>query len=76
MIMVMVLIVAMLIFIISGIIAAKIEEKNFNNGVCSNCNSKLINFDRDSQGGRGYTCKKCDYTTWVSYNRVDKNYNN
>lgn len=52
------------------------ERKDFNNGVCPKCGKQLRCFDMDSQGGRGYTCDKCDYTTWVSYNRVDRNYRN
>lgn len=50
------------------------ERKDFNNGVCPKCGKQLRCFDMDSQGGRGYTCDKCDYTTWVSYNTVDRNY--
>ena len=41
--------------------------------VCPHCNRKLINFDMDSQGGRGYKCD-CGYQTWVSYKCVDKNF--
>lgn len=52
------------------------ERKDFNNGVCPKCGKQLRCFDMDSQGGRGYSCDKCDYTTWVSYNRVDRNYRN
>ena len=50
-----------------------IMKNNFNNGVCPHCNRKLINFDIDSQGGRGYKCD-CGYQTWVSYKCVDKNF--
>jgi len=48
-------------------LAAWSESKSYNNGICKDCGKKLKCFDMDSQGGRGYTCKKCDYTTWVSY---------
>ena len=65
------------IAIVFGItrIARYFEAKSFNNGICPLCNSKLRNFDTDSQGGRGYACtgKGCEYTTWCSYN-VDKNF--
>lgn len=54
-------------------IARYFEKKHFNRGICPLCNGKLHNFDTDSQGGRGYICEHCSYTTWVSYN-VDNNY--
>lgn len=57
-----------------GYIFSRMEAKAFNNGVCTKCGRDLVCFDVDSQGGRGYTCKHCDYTCWVSYNSVDKNY--
>lgn len=62
-----------LIAIIFWQIGRYLERKNFNKGVCPNCGTKLRYFDADSQGGRGYTCDKCNYTTWCSYS-VDKNY--
>lgn len=53
------------------------EKKSYNNGICPVCGNKLRHFDNDSQGGRGYRCKsdKCNYIAWVSYDKVDKNYN-
>lgn len=47
------------------------DKISYNNGKCPCCGNELKLFDMDSQGGRGYTCPKCGYTTWVSYN-VDK----
>ena len=55
-------------------IGIKWERKDFNNGICPNCGDHLRNFDTDSHGGRGYTCNTCEYTTWVSYKRIDKNH--
>lgn len=45
------------------------EKKAWNNGICPNCGHELRLFGRDSQGGDGWTCDKCDYTTWVSYHK-------
>lgn len=51
------------------------EKKDFNNGICPRCGAKLVHFDTDSQGGRGYTCRQCNkYYTWVSYPSVDREY--
>lgn len=55
-------------------IGSSLEAKDFNGGVCRHCGKKLRYFDTDSRGGRGYICDSCGYVTWVSYNRVDKNY--
>jgi tRNA(Ile2) C34 agmatinyltransferase TiaS len=67
------------IMIISAIpimvlIAIHFEKKDFNNGFCPHCKSKLYFFDCDNQGRRGYKCEKCRYHTWVIYNTVDKDY--
>ena len=43
------------------------EAKSFNKGVCRKCGNELEYFDKDSQGGRGYFCRKCGYYTWVSW---------
>lgn len=67
-----VIIVLAFILILCVILAIRSEKKNYNNGVCPNCNIALRNFAQDSQGGRGYTCDKCDYTTWCSYKCVDR----
>lgn len=66
-----ILVIAFIAFIYFAIHS---EKKSFNNGICPYCNIKLRCFDMDSQGGRGYTCKKCDYTTWASYPSVDKDF--
>lgn len=55
-------------------IASTFEKRSFNNGICKECGNKLVHFDTDSQGGRGYTCRHCDYTIWVSYPSVDKRF--
>lgn len=67
------LIICILLLAFSSL-GVKWERENYNNGICPHCNVPLRFFDTDSQGGRGYTCDKCNYTTWVSYNRVDKDY--
>jgi tRNA(Ile2) C34 agmatinyltransferase TiaS len=51
-------------------IASYFEYKNWNGGVCPKCGRKLEYFDTDSQGGEGWTCDECDYTTWVSYHNL------
>lgn len=66
--------VILIAFIVFWVLAVYFEKKSFNNGICPYCNTKLNCFDMDSQGGRGYTCKRCDYTTWVSYPSVDKDF--
>ena len=51
------------------------EKQDFNNGVCKYCNGPLHHFDTDSQGGRLYTCENHCCLVSVSYNSVDKNFN-
>lgn len=53
-------------------IGMAIEGYHFNKGKCRRCGATLNFFDIDSQGGRGYVCDKCGYTTWVSYYFIDK----
>lgn len=55
-------------------IASSSERRRFNNGICKECGNKLYHFDTDSQGGRGYVCKNCDFTIWVTYPSVDKRF--
>ena len=62
---------AMLFFIGGAVLCRHLEKKEWNNGKCTNCGTEWKNFDTDSQGGRGYSCPKCDKTIWISYN-VDK----
>lgn len=50
-----------------------IEPRNFNNGYCKHCGTKLRQFDIDSSSSRGYTCDNCGYTTWIGY-FTDKNF--
>lgn len=59
------------IILICSLIARHHEKNSYNNGICPLCGNKLRRFDTDSQGGRGYTCDNCGYSTWISYN-VDK----
>jgi tRNA(Ile2) C34 agmatinyltransferase TiaS len=50
------------------------ERKYYNKGICPKCGENLELVARDSQGGRGYKCPKCEYITWVSYSLVDELY--
>jgi tRNA(Ile2) C34 agmatinyltransferase TiaS len=66
--------IGLIAFLITGTVMAKrYERQGFNNGICPFCKEPLKYFDTDSHGDRGYTCDKCNYTTWVSYN-ADKDY--
>ena len=66
------LIIGVVVLIVICIIGIFSEKKDYNNGICPKCGQKLHHFDNDSQGGRGYICDKCNYTTWVSYPFIDK----
>ena len=68
------LITSLIVIFVLAIYVAYSEYKNFNKGSCPKCGKKLEYFDMDSQGGRGYCCRDCNYYTWVSYNFVDKNF--
>jgi len=70
-----ILVFFIVLFAIMIIVARNWEARDFNNGFCPHCGRKLRYFDSDSQGGRGYRCDACEYTTWCSY-AVDKNYEN
>ena len=62
-----------IIYIICGCIWGYFQEKkHFNNGICPNCGEPLRYFDSDSQGGQGWTCDKCNYTTWISWFKIYK----
>ena len=50
-------------------LAALAEAKDWNGGYCPICGRKLRYFDTDSQGGHGWRCDGCGYTTWVSYHK-------
>lgn len=58
------------IFIVSLYLAVCSEVKDWNGGYCPHCGKKLRHFDCDSQGGDGWCCDACDYTTWVSYRKM------
>lgn len=62
-----------MICIIGTIWCRQVEKRDWNNGYCSECNTKWDHVDTDSQGGRMYRCN-CEerHTCWISYN-VDKN---
>lgn len=70
------LLLPILIFVLLMRIGITLEKQDFNNGICPRCGDELESFSADSQGGRGYICRCCNYTTWVSYKCVDKNYKN
>lgn len=71
-----ILLVGLVVCVFAGVcyIAIHMEKKAFNNGDCPECGRRMKLFDCDSQGGRGYKCPNCKYTTWVSYNVVDKKF--
>lgn len=54
-------------FIVACLATRNAEKKAFNGGVCPRCGEKLECFDMASDGSRGWTCRKCNYTTWCSY---------
>jgi hypothetical protein len=58
--------------IVLGIIGVSSEKERFNNGRCPECNNDFEFIGYDSQGGRGYCCRKCEHFTWVSYPSVDR----
>jgi hypothetical protein len=68
-----------LIFVIFGLImfgiqwAYRAEKLSWNSGICVETGKYWIIFDMDSSGARGYTSG--DYTTWISWNHIDKDYN-
>lgn len=63
-----------LITTVISLLGIMLEKKGYNNGRCPRCGDPLDYFDTDSQGGRGYYCDYCGYTTWVSYRIVDKHH--
>jgi hypothetical protein len=51
-----------------GTWAYRHEKENWNNGECDcGARAEWINFDSDSQGGRGYKCPVCKRCIWISY---------
>ena len=66
-----------ILFIIGGLYICSYtgEKRDFNDGVCKFCGSKLHYFDMDSGGARGYMCENCmKHWCWVSWKKIDKNY--
>lgn len=53
-------------FLLIWFLAQNNDKKKWNNGQCAQCGNRWINFDTDSQGGRGYKCEGRHYT-WISY---------
>jgi len=60
------LVLALLVFPVGYIC----ERRLWNKGKCI-CGSKWESFDVDSQGCRGYKCRKCDRTIWISHPFID-----
>ncbi len=48
------------------------DWKDYNKGRCKKCGKKMILFDYDSGGSRGYRCPDWHDTVWVSCVFVDK----
>ena len=65
---VMVIFVLFIVFLASAGIMS--ERKEWNKGVCYKTGKSWIQFDRDSQGGRGYNSGE-NYC-WISYPFIDK----
>ena len=70
---VLILILSVCALVIGTITARHFEKKEFNEGCCTECNSKLRRFDQTDLGNRGYVCDQCGNRVWVSYN-VDKDF--
>ena len=50
-------------------IAASLEKRDYNNGICPKCGHPLRHFDDCFCGDNLWTCDNCDYFTSVSYKR-------
>ncbi len=50
------------------------QKTQFNKGRCPKCGMKLRFFMDDWLIGRGYICDNCDYTAWVKYKAVYRDY--
>jgi hypothetical protein len=62
--------IIVVILLLSGATwAYRSEKKTWNNGICAQYNEPWVQFDTDSQGGRGYKCR--DQHAWISW-PVDK----
>jgi hypothetical protein len=58
-----------------GVVGYRFDKKKWNNGVCPKCGNKWESQFLDSQGGRGYICRRCNKGMVISW-KVDKNYCN
>ena len=65
------LFILMCIMAVGFITVRRNEKKDWNHGYCSMCGNKWIEYDMDSQGGRGYKCSSGKHSIWITYN-VDK----
>ena len=65
--MIIVGIILILLIIAGCIYGYSCEKRHFNGGFCPNCGTMLRHFDDDSQGGQGWRCDTCGYTTWISW---------
>ena len=68
------MIILFTMLIIAYVFSYTKERRHFNKGQCLICDKRFSFFDTNSQGNRGYTCRTCGYTVWVSYNSIDKSY--
>jgi hypothetical protein len=59
-------------FLGMGITGWIIENKSWNGGICPECQNLWEHFDNDSQGGRGYVCRKCSKYIWISWPWIDR----
>lgn len=51
------------------------EIKQFNNGICKVCGSKLHKSTVEYEDSRLYRCSKCKTTKiWITIDKVDKNF--
>ena len=61
------IVLAISVFVFSPFIGNYLESKDFNNCICKECGNKLYYTHNDGKYMRYYQCKKCNYTTWVSW---------
>ena len=59
------------IFTVVICVTRNAEKKAFNGGICPRCREKLRYFYTTLDGNRGWRCRKCNYTTWCSYDVDD-----
>ena len=56
-----------LLLVLGGYYCYQSEKIKHNKGICPKCGERLSYFDSDSQGGKGYICRQCKYTIWLSW---------